>query len=65
VFGSGAHVCLGAPLARVQLQEFLGVLIERADRIELAATSSPHFQPFQLLRRMEGIAVDIVPAQAS
>jgi cytochrome P450 len=35
-FGSGIHRCLGAALARAELQEALGVLAERVARIEPA-----------------------------
>lgn len=36
-FGSGIHRCLGAALARAELQEGLGVLVDRFDTVELAA----------------------------
>jgi cytochrome P450 len=35
-FGNGLHLCLGAPLARLELREMLRVLLERDDRWELA-----------------------------
>lgn len=35
-FGNGLHLCLGAPLARIELREMLRVLLERDDRWELA-----------------------------
>ncbi|MFI5931964.1 cytochrome P450 [Actinoplanes sp. NPDC051494] len=34
-FGAGAHYCLGAPLARVELQEGLGRLLHRFPRLAL------------------------------
>src|SRR5579884_647779 len=36
-FGGGIHVCIGAPLARVELAASLGALVERAPTLELAA----------------------------
>ena len=36
-FGSGAHHCLGAALARAELQEALGAFVERVERFELRA----------------------------
>ena len=36
-FGGGTHVCLGAALARSELQIMFGSLITRFDRIELGA----------------------------
>jgi cytochrome P450 monooxygenase OleP len=35
-FGHGRHLCLGAPLARVELQEALGVLLRELPDLELA-----------------------------
>lgn len=35
-FGSGAHHCLGASLARAELQEALGVFVERVETFELS-----------------------------
>jgi cytochrome P450 len=35
-FGSGIHRCLGAALARAELQEALSVLVERVQSVELA-----------------------------
>lgn len=36
-FGGGIHVCIGAPLARIELEASLRALAERAPRLELAA----------------------------
>jgi cytochrome P450 len=36
-FGSGIHRCLGAALARAELQEALGVLVDRFATVELAS----------------------------
>jgi cytochrome P450 len=35
-FGHGAHYCVGAPLARIELQALFGTLLRRYARIELA-----------------------------
>jgi cytochrome P450 len=35
-FGGGIHVCIGAPLARIELAAALGALVERAPGISLA-----------------------------
>ena len=44
-FGAGVHFCIGAPLARVELQASFGALLHRASRIELArpARRRPEF----------------------
>jgi cytochrome P450 len=36
-FGGGIHVCIGAPLARIELEASLRALVERGPRLELAA----------------------------
>lgn len=35
-FGGGIHVCIGAPLARIELEESLRALVERCPNLELA-----------------------------
>jgi cytochrome P450 len=39
-FGHGRHLCLGAPLARVELEEALGVLLHALPALELAVSES-------------------------
>jgi cytochrome P450 PksS len=39
-FGRGVHVCLGAPLARVEGEEILKVLLNKFSRIEVALDSA-------------------------
>ncbi|HWE81712.1 MAG TPA: cytochrome P450, partial [Gaiellaceae bacterium] len=36
-FGGGIHVCIGAPLARIELEASLRTLLARAPGLELAA----------------------------
>jgi cytochrome P450 len=35
-FGGGIHVCIGAPLARIELEAALSALVERAPGLALA-----------------------------
>ena len=64
-FGGGRHLCLGAPLARLEAQVAIGELLRRFDPIILEATEfrrRPHFQ-FMLLEALPvtfGVA-DLVP----
>lgn len=53
-FGGGRHLCLGAPLARMEAQIAVGELLRRFDPIHLATTGirrRPHFQ-FMLLEEL-------------
>jgi cytochrome P450 len=56
-FGAGIHFCLGAPLARVELQEELGALVRLAPGIELAA--APAWKPGSVIRGLERLEVTI------
>ena len=35
-YGKGVHVCLGAPLARIEAQEVLSLILQHFDNIEFA-----------------------------
>jgi len=54
-FGAGIHFCLGAPLARVELQEQLGALVRLAPGLELAA--EPGRKPGHVIRGLERLPV--------
>ncbi|MCB1453646.1 MAG: cytochrome P450, partial [Rhizobiaceae bacterium] len=53
-FGAGIHFCIGAPLARIELQESLRVLFERLPDIRLGG--APRYRDsfhFHGLERLE------------
>lgn len=50
-FGAGIHYCLGAALAKAELEEALAVLVERAPSLELAGDA--RWVPFASIRCFE------------
>jgi cytochrome P450 len=58
-FGAGIHLCLGAPLARLEGTRFLERLVERVDRIELAGPIERTANP--LLRGVHRLPVTLTP----
>lgn len=52
-FGAGAHFCIGAPLARLELQTALPVLFERMPNLAIAAT--PKYAPIYHFRGLNGL----------
>lgn len=56
-FGAGIHFCVGAPLARVELQTSLGVLLRRFPR--LAAAGIARRRPEFVIRGLESLPVTI------
>jgi cytochrome P450 len=59
-FGAGIHFCLGAPLARLELQEELGALLRLAPGIEL--DGEPERRPGHVIRGFERVPVSVAPS---
>ncbi|MEE3752634.1 cytochrome P450 [Mycobacterium intracellulare] len=59
-FGSGVHACLGAPLARIELQIGLQTLFERFPRLTLAG--EPTLNDSTLLHGIKNLPVNLGPA---
>lgn len=54
-FGAGIHFCLGAPLARIELQTSFGTLLRRMPTLELA--EAPRWKPNFIIRGVEALLV--------
>jgi cytochrome P450 len=61
-FGAGPHHCLGAALARMELQEALGALLRRLPGLRLAVPESElRFKPGLVVRSLESLPVTWEP----
>jgi len=54
-FGAGIHFCLGAPLARLELEVSYGTLLRRLPNMELA--SEPEWKPAYIIRGLKELRV--------
>ncbi|MEO3795325.1 cytochrome P450 [Nonomuraea sp. B10E15] len=52
-FGAGIHFCLGAPLARIELMESFGALLDRAATLELR--QEPEWKPGYVIRGLRSL----------
>jgi cytochrome P450 len=59
-FGAGVHFCIGAPLARVELQASFGALLERTSSLELGG--EPVRRPEFVIRGLSQLPVVLEPA---
>jgi cytochrome P450 PksS len=57
-FGGGIHVCLGAPLARLEGEVALEALLRRYPRMELVDAEA-HWRPGPLFHGLESLPVDV------
>jgi cytochrome P450 len=58
-FGAGVHFCIGAPLARVELQATFGALLDRTSSIELGG--EPVRRPEIVIRGLAELPVVLHP----
>lgn len=59
-FGTGAHFCLGAPLARLELEVLFGALFARFAEVRLEG-EAPRHRPGLVFRGLEALPVSVVP----
>ena len=62
-FGLGAHYCIGAALARIELETYLAALLRRAPR--LMAVAPPTWTRTSGVRVLESLLVDLDPRPSS
>ncbi len=63
-FGWGAHRCLGAAFARVEIQEAIPAFFDFCREVELSG-GMPPWVPFANLRRLERLPITFRPAAAA
>jgi len=57
-FGKGAHLCVGAALARLEAQIVFGMLLMRTTWIDVDAVG--RWLPSLLVRRLDRLELDVV-----
>lgn len=60
-FGNALHVCLGSPLARMEIVSLLTELTRRVVRFERAGQATP--SPSQTVQKLQSLPVRVVPAE--
>jgi len=63
-FGRGAHFCIGAPLARLELRVALEQLTQRLREVRLADDNTFEYEPSYILRGLSALALEIARADA-
>src|SRR5262249_7810461 len=56
-FGGGIHVCIGAPLARIELEAGLRALVDRAPALEVV--EEPVRMPAFVIRGFQAVEVEL------
>ena len=57
-FGIGAHFCLGANLARLELRVFFEEILRRMPTLELASTAPPPLRASNFISGIESLPVE-------
>jgi cytochrome P450 len=59
-FGRGAHFCIGAPLARLELRVLFEEVAKRVESFALPAGAKLVYEPSYILRGLAGLELDVV-----
>jgi cytochrome P450 len=59
-FGRGAHFCIGAPLARLELKVLFEEIARRIESFALPAGYALAYEPSYILRGLAGLELDVV-----
>ena len=59
-FGRGAHYCIGAPLARLEVKVLLEEMAARVESIAFASGYVPRYEPSFILRGLQTLDLEIV-----
>ncbi|HEY8122105.1 MAG TPA: cytochrome P450 [Myxococcota bacterium] len=63
-FGRGAHFCIGAPLARLELRVLFEQIARRVESFALPAGYELAYEPSYILRGLAGLELDVVTRAA-
>ena len=63
-FGRGAHFCIGAPLARLEMRVALEQLTKRLRDVRLAADNRFEYEPSYILRGLSALDLEVERADA-
>jgi len=59
-FGRGAHFCIGAPLARLEVRVLFEELAKRFESVAFAPGTTLEYEPSFILRGLKELELDIV-----
>ncbi len=58
-FGGGSHICIGAPLARMEAASFFSTFFQRFPTLHIAETGEPQWRALPFFRGMERFVVAV------